>query len=205
MKKMNAKGFTLIELLAVIVILAVLILLAMPQVMNLMEDARKNAFKTETQSILKSAENAFVTKTMSGEIKTLNIGGTQYRYLCMSLADFKTEGLMDKDFVKNGYSGIVEIFVPSTGTATYGISISNGTYSFELYDDVSVEVLLGNNEIKKVSDDTKVRTSKASMAFIGFSVLCVIAYIIVSGLLNKFSFGTLICMFVICFPIQLFL
>ena len=71
--------------------------------------------------------------------------------------------------------------------------------------DVSVEGLLGNNETKNVSDDTKVRTSKASMAFIGFSVVCVIAYIIISGLLNKFSFGTLICMFVICFPIQLFL
>ena len=130
-RKMNNKGFTLIELLAVIVILAVLILLAMPQVMNLMEDARKNAFKTETQSILKSAENAFVTKTMSGEIKTLTISNTQYRYLCMNLADFKTEGLMDKDFAKNGYTGIVEVFVPSSGTATYGISISNGTYSFE--------------------------------------------------------------------------
>ena len=129
--KKNNKGFTLIELLAVIVILAVLILLAMPQVMNLMEDARKNAFKTETQSILKSAENAFVTKTMSGEIKTLTISNTQYRYLCMNLADFKTEGLMDKDFAKNGYTGIVEVFVPSSGTATYGISISNGTYSFE--------------------------------------------------------------------------
>ncbi len=71
--------------------------------------------------------------------------------------------------------------------------------------DVSADVLLGNDESKNVSDDTKVTTSKASWTFIGFSIVCVIAYIIISILLNIFSLGTLICMFVICFPMQLFL
>ncbi len=71
--------------------------------------------------------------------------------------------------------------------------------------DVSADVLLGNDESKNVSDDIKVTTSKASWTFIGFSIVCVIAYIIISSLFNIFSLGTLVCMFVICFPIQLFL
>jgi len=71
--------------------------------------------------------------------------------------------------------------------------------------DVSVDELLGNNKSKNELADTKVSASKASWIFIVCSMLCVIAYIIISSLFNIFSAGTLICMFVICFPVQLFL
>ena len=77
----------------------------------------------------------------------------------------------------------------------------------ELFD-VKVDVLLGNNDSDETELPTKITTitaSKVPWAFIGISVLCVIAYMIVGSLLNTFHFGTLICMFVICFPIQLFL
>lgn len=74
----------------------------------------------------------------------------------------------------------------------------------ELFD-VKVDVLLGNNEFDNVKLSSNKTTSKAPWVFIGVSVACVIAYIVAGSLLNIFSFGTLICMFVICFPIQLFL
>lgn len=70
---------------------------------------------------------------------------------------------------------------------------------------VSIDVLLGNEESDNMRIPTNITTSKAPWAFVGFSVACVIAYIVVSSLLNIFSFGTLICMFVIGFPMQLFL
>lgn len=74
----------------------------------------------------------------------------------------------------------------------------------ELFD-VKVDVLLGNNEFDNMKLSSNITTSKVPWVFIGVSVACVIAYIVVGSLLNIFSFGTLICMFIICFPIQLFL
>ena len=74
----------------------------------------------------------------------------------------------------------------------------------ELFD-VKVDVLLGNNEFDNMKLSSNTTTSKVPWVFIGVSVACVIAYIVVGSLLNIFSFGTLICMFIICFPIQMFL
>ncbi|MBQ3545526.1 MAG: helix-turn-helix transcriptional regulator [Lachnospiraceae bacterium] len=77
--------------------------------------------------------------------------------------------------------------------------------------DVSVDVLLGKNEPEDIntSNDTKksdnIKMSKAPWLFICLSVICIIGYIVISSLFNIFSFGTLICMFIICFPIQLFI
>ena len=45
------KGFTLIELLAVIIILAIIALIATPIILNVVEDARISAGKSETQMI----------------------------------------------------------------------------------------------------------------------------------------------------------
>ena len=70
---------------------------------------------------------------------------------------------------------------------------------------VSVDVLLDNDECKNVSDETTVTTSKSSWIFIGCSIIFLIAYVIISSWFHMFRFGTLICMFVICIPIQMFL
>lgn len=70
---------------------------------------------------------------------------------------------------------------------------------------VSVDVLLGNDDNENISDNTKVTTSKAPWFLIGFSIVCFMSYIIISSALDIFSFETLICMFVICFPMQMFL
>ena len=51
----------------------------------------------------------------------------------------------------------------------------------------------------------KVPIQKTPLIFIFFSILCTLAYTILSTTLDKFSFGTLICMFIIAFPIQLFI
>lgn len=72
MKKRN--GFTLIELLAVIVILAIIALIAVPVVLNMIENARKNAAKSSALGYIDSIEygNGIVEASSSGDI---NIDG----------------------------------------------------------------------------------------------------------------------------------
>lgn len=63
----------------------------------------------------------------------------------------------------------------------------------------------GLSQEKKTSVQAKVSMGKMPWIFIGISVACIFAYITSSVLLDIFSVGTLICMFVVCVPIQLFL
>ena len=58
---MKKKGFTLVELLAVIAILAILVIIALPNVLSMFNQAKKNTFVTEAQSIFSAAETQFVS------------------------------------------------------------------------------------------------------------------------------------------------
>ena len=54
---MDKKGFTLIELLAVIVILAIVALILVPVISNVIDSARKAAFRETVNGIIESADN----------------------------------------------------------------------------------------------------------------------------------------------------
>ena len=54
---MNKKGFTLVELLAVIAILALLVIIALPNVLSMFNNAKKDLFLTE-------AKNVFLRKAL---------------------------------------------------------------------------------------------------------------------------------------------
>ena len=69
MKRRN--GFTLVELLAVIAILAILVIIALPNVINLYNRARKSAFLTEAQNVLKTTTNKVIEESVSG--KKINV------------------------------------------------------------------------------------------------------------------------------------
>ena len=58
------KGFTLIELLAVIIILAIVALIATPIILDVVEDARKSAAKSETSMILSGIQSYCATEDM---------------------------------------------------------------------------------------------------------------------------------------------
>ncbi len=116
-KKLNRKGFTLIELLAVIVILAILILLAMPSVLNIMENARFGAFKTEAESIVKAAQTQYAQDSI-----TSSLGGNK----CYTLDDIDVDN-------KSGKAAKIDIKSTTdqtTGktTVSYKISFDNGSY-----------------------------------------------------------------------------
>ena len=57
---MKKKVFTLVELLAVIAILAILVIIALPNVLELYKNARKNAFLDEVQSVYTAAVNKYM-------------------------------------------------------------------------------------------------------------------------------------------------
>lgn len=71
--------------------------------------------------------------------------------------------------------------------------------------EVDVDTLLGNEGGEKSSTQGEASIGKMSWVFIGISVLCILAYIIQSVLMDIFSVGIFICMFILCIPIQLFL
>lgn len=60
MKKLNKKGFTLVELLAVIVILAIVLIIAVPGVLTIIDNSRKDALISSAKT-LKDAARLFVT------------------------------------------------------------------------------------------------------------------------------------------------
>ena len=51
MKKLNKKGFTLIELLAVIVVLAIVMVVAIPSILNSVDDAKKTSLQNATATV----------------------------------------------------------------------------------------------------------------------------------------------------------
>ena len=57
---MNKKGFTLVELLAVIAILALLVLVAVPNVLGMFNNAKKDTFATETKDMVRIAQQQYL-------------------------------------------------------------------------------------------------------------------------------------------------
>ena len=53
---MKRQGFTLVELLAVIAILAILVLVAVPNVLGMFNQAKKDTFTTETKEMVRIAQ-----------------------------------------------------------------------------------------------------------------------------------------------------
>ena len=84
------KGFTLVELLAVIAILAILIIIALPNILEMFNNAKRDSFVTEARSIYKSAQQNYIVdggseyiySNIDGEADELNMSGrTNYEYL----------------------------------------------------------------------------------------------------------------------------
>ena len=66
-KKKVKKGFTLVELLAVIVILAVILVIAVPQIMSVIESARKGSIESTAKLIAEGAEREYTNRKILGK------------------------------------------------------------------------------------------------------------------------------------------
>lgn len=73
---MKRKGFTLIELLAVIIILAIILIIVVPNVINIIEGTRQNAFRASVRAALETLDSKLVgNKETQGRIEALGLSG----------------------------------------------------------------------------------------------------------------------------------
>lgn len=61
------KGFTLVELLAIIVILGIIAIIATPVINDLIENARKNTFKSSALKLVEVAKQYYLNSRLNGE------------------------------------------------------------------------------------------------------------------------------------------
>jgi prepilin-type N-terminal cleavage/methylation domain-containing protein len=64
---MKKEGFTLVELLAVIAILAILIIIALPNILEMFNKAKRDSFVTEARSVYKTAQQRYVADGVQAE------------------------------------------------------------------------------------------------------------------------------------------
>lgn len=102
---MKKKGFTLVELLAVIAILAILVIIALPNVLQLFNEAKQNTFITEVRTVYKTAQQKFVTNGGAAATFTTDNGGTTLDLDGKSLTysiTFDSTGSCDGFWVSDG-------------------------------------------------------------------------------------------------------
>ena len=104
---MKNKGFTLVELLAVIAILAILVIIALPNVLKMFNDSKKNSFLTEAKTIYSEVSKKYISESMKGNKLTyisseddtkLEMTGRDLQY-CVLL---NTDGSVKSMKVSNG-------------------------------------------------------------------------------------------------------
>ena len=125
MRKLNKKGFTLVELLAVIVILAIIILLAMPNIISSMNNARRGAFATEVNSIIRQAGTAYSELSMQGNLPS---GSTVCFDVKMLGNQTGGKGYLSKNL--SNYSGTITMTISGSAVA-YDVKITDGTYKID--------------------------------------------------------------------------
>ena len=103
---MKNKGFTLVELLAVIAILTLLVIIALPNVLKMFNQAKKDVFLTDAKNIYKEISKKYISENMKGN-KISNISNNNNK-LDMDTNDLKynvklnNDGSIKKFEVSNG-------------------------------------------------------------------------------------------------------
>ena len=112
------KGFTLIELLAVIIILAIVALIATPIILDVVEDARKSAAKSETSMILSGIQSYCATEDMKVQMGSVQASAAKCSgKTSITAADVAT-------MVNLGNAEVTDVNV-SDGKYTFSV-LSNG-------------------------------------------------------------------------------
>ena len=146
---MRKKGFTLIELLAVIIILAIVALIAMPIVLDVIEDARISAGRSEAQMILSGINDYCASEEMKAQLDP------DYTRICTT--SMNNDNL--EDMVKLGNATVDELVYDGEKLTTLVITSNNhkfrlcpsGTFAMD-DEECEGEVTLEGVSIKSVAE-----------------------------------------------------
>ena len=102
---MDKKGFTLVELLAVIAILAILVIIALPNVLKMFNDAKKNSFLTEAKTLAQDVSSKYISESMKGnklsvisnKQNSLDLSGRDLEYSFELDSEGKIKNMMVSD------------------------------------------------------------------------------------------------------------
>ena len=84
------KGFTLIELLAVIVILAIIVMIAVPRILDVINDSKQSAWNDNVKLIKKSVETDYYNDSFNAVITQTNCNSsnlTNFRNKIKKISD----------------------------------------------------------------------------------------------------------------------
>ncbi len=170
---MNKKGFTLVELLAVIAILAILVIIALPNVLKMFNDAKKNSFLTEAKTVYSEVSKKYISESMKGNKLTyvssedntkLEMTGRDFQY-CVLL---NTDGSVSSMKVSNG-EWIAELPLGKKITDLKSIDLKDGNlndydcahpFKYDSWETISRAVKNGNTGNYHVGDEKEVDVGK---------------------------------------------
>lgn len=109
---MKKSGFSLVELLAVIAIMAILVLIAMPNVMEMYNQAKKQSFLNEAKVLFKEAVVVYVAEKKKGN----------------KLSEFNSNDPYDSYLTESNLKYCVELDTKGRVTS---LKVSNGSYYIE--------------------------------------------------------------------------
>ena len=170
---MKNKGFTLVELLAVIAILAILVIIALPNVLKMFNDSKKNSFLTEAKTVYSEVSKKYISESMKGNKLTyissedstkLDMTGKKLQYCVLLNADGSVKSMK----VSNG-EWVAELSGNKKITDLKSTDLKNGnldneecgpkkpkTFKEDSWDTIANAVKAGKTEKYKVGDTKEV-------------------------------------------------
>lgn len=101
----NKKGFTLVELLGVIVVLTVILIIAVPKVIDIIENAEIKAYKESVELMAHTAQLQYETGEVTGETEKIPEEGIVYEF---ENGEYKSENTLNFKGDKP-YSGTITL------------------------------------------------------------------------------------------------
>ena len=143
----NKNGFTLVELLAVIAILAILVIIALPNVMDMFNNAKKSAFETEVKQIFKLSKSEWMNDS-------LGVSSEKIYSQCDNGCNNPIKSMDVRSnlnyYVKISGTGKVTDFYVTDGTFQY--SYNGEELKQEDIKDVKIIANLNDSEILNISE-----------------------------------------------------
>ena len=153
----NNKGFTLVELLAVIAILAILVIIAIPNVLKMFNDAKKNSFLTEAKTVYSEAGKKYISDSITSP------GNNEHIY-CKSKTDslnpLNLSGRKINYYIKTDSNGNVNTIVVWDDTRYVAkkdskIDVTSLTESKDITDDIKNATCENISEVVGLVDKIK--------------------------------------------------